>query len=122
MFRFNLDCPLLLVFCSTGLVFGTRSVACQDSNPGPLDSESRTLPLRHTTTHLEDDGANELGMVCGSVVVGLRTSASVDNVPEYQEDRATVFFFLDACLIGHVEFFTPALVLLTSLFQSKNSA
>ncbi|KAI8513991.1 hypothetical protein Bbelb_083150 [Branchiostoma belcheri] len=60
--------------------------------------------------------------VCGSVVVGLRTSASVDNVPEYQEDRATVFFFLDACLIGHVEFFTPALVLLTSLFQSKNSA
>ncbi|KAI8482286.1 carboxylic ester hydrolase [Branchiostoma belcheri] len=28
---------------------GTRSVACQDSNPGPLDSESRTLPLRHTT-------------------------------------------------------------------------
>ncbi|KAI8498370.1 Transcription cofactor vestigial-like protein 2 [Branchiostoma belcheri] len=28
---------------------GTRSVACQDSNPGPLDSESSTLPLRHTT-------------------------------------------------------------------------
>ncbi|KAI8514583.1 Fibrinogen- domains (FReDs) [Branchiostoma belcheri] len=28
---------------------GTRSVACQDSNPGPLDSESRTLPLRHPT-------------------------------------------------------------------------
>ncbi|KAI8515206.1 odorant binding [Branchiostoma belcheri] len=28
---------------------GTRSVACRDSNPGPLDSESRTLPLRHTT-------------------------------------------------------------------------
>ncbi|KAI8505432.1 hypothetical protein Bbelb_166210 [Branchiostoma belcheri] len=30
---------------------GTRSVACQDSNPGPLDSESHTLPLRHTTPH-----------------------------------------------------------------------
>ncbi|KAI8488396.1 hypothetical protein Bbelb_339920 [Branchiostoma belcheri] len=29
---------------------GTRSVACQDSNPGPLGSESDTLPLRHTTT------------------------------------------------------------------------
>ncbi|KAI8511499.1 hypothetical protein Bbelb_105990 [Branchiostoma belcheri] len=28
---------------------GTRSVACQDSNPGPLGSESSTLPLRHTT-------------------------------------------------------------------------
>ncbi|KAI8519577.1 hypothetical protein Bbelb_028340 [Branchiostoma belcheri] len=28
---------------------GTRSVACQDSNPGPLGSESITLPLRHTT-------------------------------------------------------------------------
>ncbi|KAI8484795.1 hypothetical protein Bbelb_373920 [Branchiostoma belcheri] len=27
---------------------GTRSVACQDSNPGLLGSESRTLPLRHT--------------------------------------------------------------------------
>ncbi|KAI8515362.1 hypothetical protein Bbelb_061750 [Branchiostoma belcheri] len=25
---------------------GTRSVACQDSNPGPLDSTSRTLPLK----------------------------------------------------------------------------
>ncbi|KAI8503825.1 hypothetical protein Bbelb_187960 [Branchiostoma belcheri] len=29
--------------------YGTRSVACQDSNPGPLDSESNTLRLRHTT-------------------------------------------------------------------------
>ncbi|KAI8508092.1 G-protein coupled receptor [Branchiostoma belcheri] len=28
---------------------GTRSVACEDSNPGPLGSESSTLPLRHTT-------------------------------------------------------------------------
>ncbi|KAI8521829.1 oligodendrocyte development [Branchiostoma belcheri] len=28
---------------------GTRSVACQESNPRPLGSESRTLPLRHTT-------------------------------------------------------------------------
>ncbi|KAI8522004.1 hypothetical protein Bbelb_017580 [Branchiostoma belcheri] len=28
---------------------GTRSVACQDSNPGPFGSESSTLPLRHTT-------------------------------------------------------------------------
>ncbi|KAI8489908.1 hypothetical protein Bbelb_322690 [Branchiostoma belcheri] len=31
---------------------GTRSVARQDSNPGPLDSESSTLPLRHTTPHM----------------------------------------------------------------------
>ncbi|KAI8517198.1 hypothetical protein Bbelb_057790 [Branchiostoma belcheri] len=29
----------------------TRSVACQDSNPGPLGSEPRTLPLRHTTPY-----------------------------------------------------------------------
>ncbi|KAI8491344.1 hypothetical protein Bbelb_309770 [Branchiostoma belcheri] len=28
---------------------GARSVACQDSNPEPLGSESSTLPLRHTT-------------------------------------------------------------------------
>ncbi|KAI8509588.1 hypothetical protein Bbelb_120160 [Branchiostoma belcheri] len=32
-----------------GVSEGTRSVACQDSNPGPLGSESSTLPLRHTT-------------------------------------------------------------------------
>ncbi|KAI8502150.1 hypothetical protein Bbelb_197380 [Branchiostoma belcheri] len=32
---------------------GTRSVACQDSNPGPLGSESSTLPLRHTTPRLQ---------------------------------------------------------------------
>ncbi|KAI8506801.1 hypothetical protein Bbelb_152420 [Branchiostoma belcheri] len=37
---------------------GTRSVACQDSNPGLLGSESSTLPLRHTivdenTTHAD---------------------------------------------------------------------
>ncbi|KAI8498368.1 hypothetical protein Bbelb_235700 [Branchiostoma belcheri] len=31
---------------------GTRSVACQDSNSGPLGSESSTLPLRHTTPPL----------------------------------------------------------------------
>ncbi|KAI8495045.1 hypothetical protein Bbelb_270310 [Branchiostoma belcheri] len=27
-------------------------VACQDSNPRPLGSESSTLPLRHTTPHI----------------------------------------------------------------------
>ncbi|KAI8499919.1 hypothetical protein Bbelb_222360 [Branchiostoma belcheri] len=33
----------------------TRSVACQDSNPGPLGFESSTLPLRHTTPHSDID-------------------------------------------------------------------
>ncbi|KAI8506179.1 hypothetical protein Bbelb_156060 [Branchiostoma belcheri] len=49
----------------TGLNFrikGTRSVSCQDSNPGPLGSESTTLSLRQTTPPLSvqtaspDDG------------------------------------------------------------------
>ncbi|KAI8512840.1 hypothetical protein Bbelb_094790 [Branchiostoma belcheri] len=30
-------------------ITGTRSVACQDSKPGPQGSESSTLPPRHTT-------------------------------------------------------------------------
>ncbi|KAI8513226.1 hypothetical protein Bbelb_098650 [Branchiostoma belcheri] len=36
----------------TGPTDGTRSVACQDSNPGPLGSESSTLSLRHTTPRI----------------------------------------------------------------------
>ncbi|KAI8502329.1 hypothetical protein Bbelb_199170 [Branchiostoma belcheri] len=53
----------VLVACTTVtlcLLFmpkGTRSVACQDSNPGPLGSESSTLPLRHTTPRDVMDGA-----------------------------------------------------------------
>ncbi|KAI8512713.1 hypothetical protein Bbelb_093520 [Branchiostoma belcheri] len=49
--------PLELHLPPTGTQ-GTRPVACQDSNPGPLDSESSSLPLRHTTP-----GASVFGIV-----------------------------------------------------------
>ncbi|XP_078681853.1 uncharacterized protein LOC144916594 isoform X1 [Branchiostoma floridae x Branchiostoma belcheri] len=35
----------------------TRSMACQDSNSGPLGSESRTLSLRHTTPQIMTDAS-----------------------------------------------------------------
>ncbi|KAI8494457.1 hypothetical protein Bbelb_276830 [Branchiostoma belcheri] len=42
----------------------TRSVACQDSSPGPLDSKSRLLPLPHTTHVKECRLAKSVEMLC----------------------------------------------------------
>ncbi|KAI8512904.1 hypothetical protein Bbelb_095430 [Branchiostoma belcheri] len=62
--RVGSHCGLLCLFnicvwVNGSFVEGTRSVACQDSNPGPLGSEPSTLPLRHTTARAR---TTKLGM------------------------------------------------------------
>ncbi|KAI8502172.1 hypothetical protein Bbelb_197600 [Branchiostoma belcheri] len=53
LYQLLMRCEFHDAGCDVTMPFkkGTRSVACQDSNPRPLDSESHTLPLRHTTPH-----------------------------------------------------------------------
>ncbi|KAI8492564.1 hypothetical protein Bbelb_296050 [Branchiostoma belcheri] len=58
---------------------GTRSVACQESNPGPLGSESITLPLRHTTS----DSA-----IVGSLLLFTRNATRLLKVDHFVEAEA----------------------------------
>ncbi|KAI8477578.1 hypothetical protein Bbelb_446880 [Branchiostoma belcheri] len=60
---------------------GTRSVACQESNPGPLGSESITLPLRHTTS----DSA-----IVGSLLLFTRNATRLLKVDHFVEGGSSL--------------------------------
>ncbi|KAI8495158.1 hypothetical protein Bbelb_271440 [Branchiostoma belcheri] len=65
-----------------GPQLGTRSVACQDSNPGPLGSESSTLPSKQTVENVPATGFSgcctfaETSMTAGAPTLSASTQSS----------------------------------------------